>query len=770
MKRLLPLRLSVVAAIALACTWSLAADDSKKSNKDGDPIAAAEAAVQRATGEETAAETEWNSLEMARSATREIARAERDKTAGALLATVNALKAAVAASHATQGAAESAEQRKSGALAKAYEDCAAARSQAEQRLASLRVQTERMIAETRTANQAALNLYPAEDRLRDKMAARRDAECKLLKVESQTAAAPANDSQTTQRTVAENRALALWETQSWAKVQAETASQIVEQSGQAADLARKIAEIDTDPARQAAWSQFEQEQRKYTADAEAVIAKKRAEAAALAARIYSLRATAIGGLTPLDPKEWDHAKARHLLARAGFGGTPAEVDKLCKLGLHGAVDYLLEFHRQPAPQTPFEAAPPEPADPLAAKLRNAFVQRQATGRRGVADGGQIAALRRAWLRRMVESPRPLQEKLTLFWHGLFATQNSVVQNSYAMQRQNELFRNHAAGNYGGLLYGLVHDAAMIRYLDNNRNVQGHPNENLAREIMELFSMGVDQGYTEKDIIEAARALTGYTYDNRSGAFRYRQDLHDNTDKCIFGKVGPWTGDDLVRLILDQPTTGRFISRRLFEFFAYPDPEAATVESLANVLKAHKYEVEPLLRNLLLSAEFYSERSRGQAIKCPVQLVVGTVRDLGAKKGVDYAQLDAAIREMGQDLFEPPDVKGWRYGREWINSQRLFVRYNTAASLARAATDPGRGGVDLIAFVPDDARQSPEAVVAYLSGALLIRPLDDAQRKALVDFCCDLPAAEAWREHADAVRSRLQELVALLASLPEFQMT
>jgi uncharacterized protein (DUF1800 family) len=311
---------------------------------------------------------------------------------------------------------------------------------------------------------------------------------------------------------------------------------------------------------------------------------------------------------------------------------------------------------------------------------------------------------------------------------------------------------------------------MIRYLDNNRNVKGHPNENLAREILELFSMGVDQGYTEQDIIEAARALTGYTYDNRSGSFRYQQGQHDSTDKCIFGKVGPWTGDDVVRLILEQPATGRFVSRRLFEFFAHLEPNAATVDRLANVLRAHQYEIEPLLRNLFLSAEFYSERSRGQEIKCPVQLVVGTLRDLGAKKGIDYAQLDAAVRDMGQDLFEPPDVKGWRYGREWINSQRLFVRYNAAASLARAATDSGRGGVDLIAFVPQANRRSAETVVDYLASALLIKPLGEEQRQTLIEFCCDLPAAETWQAHPALARSRLQELLVLLTSLPEFQMT
>ncbi|MCP5110778.1 MAG: DUF1800 domain-containing protein, partial [bacterium] len=259
---------------------------------------------------------------------------------------------------------------------------------------------------------------------------------------------------------------------------------------------------------------------------------------------------------------------------------------------------------------------------------------------------------------------------------------------FSMYRQNQLFRENAAGNFRGLLYGILHDAAMIRYLDNNKNVKGHPNENLAREIMELFAMGEDQGYTEADIREAGRALTGYNFDHSTGQFRLNLNEHDAGEKTIFGKKGPWTGDDLVRLILEQPATSRFVAQRLFEFFAHQEPADETVEKLAAVLRAGDYELRPMLKNLFQSEAFYSEEAMGTKIKSPVQLVAGMMRDLGVKGISDYAQLDTAVGAMGQKLLEPPDVKGWRRGRSWISANRMFARYNSSAELLHLAVEPG----------------------------------------------------------------------------------
>ena len=480
-----------------------------------------------------------------------------------------------------------------------------------------------------------------------------------------------------------------------------------------------------------------------------------------------------GGLKPLPVEQWDYAKARHLLVRAGFGGTPQEVEQLHKRGLYKAVDYLVEYAFLPAPNLPFDGLPPERPEPIAAyagKVRIPGAAARVQGRR-FAEGSQFGPLRLWWLERMVESPRQLQEKLALYWHGHFATQNSVVAHAYNMYRQNQLLRQHAAGNFGGLLYGMVHDPAMLRYLDNNKNIKGEPNENLAREILELFSMGVDQGYTEEDIIQAARALTGYTYDHFSGQFRFVHAQHDAGDKTIFGKKGPWTGDDLIRLILEQPTTSRFVARRLFEFFAYRDPNPETVQELATVLRANQFELEPMLKNLFLSKEFYSDRAMGTQIKSPVQLVVGLLRDLGVKDVTNSGMLDGAIRQMGQELFEPPDVKGWRYGRSWISSNRMFVRYNAVADLIKSVPQPGgQQGVDVVALVQKGGCKTAAEAVDYLAKACLAKPLNPEKRKELIDYLGQLPPQPEWAKQHDEINEKMRSVLILMLSMPEYQVT
>jgi uncharacterized protein (DUF1800 family) len=342
-----------------------------------------------------------------------------------------------------------------------------------------------------------------------------------------------------------------------------------------------------------------------------------------------------------------------------------------------------------------------------------------------------------------------------------------VQNSYAMYHQNQLLRENAGGNFGALLYGIVHDPAMLRYLDNNRNVKGQPNENLAREIMELFSMGVNQGYSEADIVQAARALTGYTFDG-VGAFRVVQNAHDTGDKKIFGQAGPWNGDDVVRLILAQPATSRFVATRLWEFFAYDEPDGATVDRLANVLRHHNYEIEPALKNLFLSAEFYGDRAVGTQIKCPVQLAIGTLRDLGVKKLANYGALEGALREMGQDVFEPPDVKGWRYGRGWISTARLYTRYNAVADLVRAAHQPQRSGIDLVSYLQAGGPQAAAHPAAYLAKACYVSAPSPERLKAFADLERDLPPPDQWQSQKEAVNEKLHELLIALLSTPEYQ--
>ncbi len=772
----------VLASFSSAC-WAFGDEPAKV--QEADP------ALEAARKHEATIRNEENSREMARSATREIARSERRRSEEALKrwrAADAGLQAAIA-------------ENKSEA------EVAELRAVAQERLATLRTDVDRLIADTIAANKASKDLYVAELALRDAMAAVRTAELRQLEAKFQAAArqavklilqagketeakAKAKGASKLQRDLDDLAALRSMEIQQWAAIRKDTAEEHVEQSGEAAQIARDTAALETDAENKAKLEQFAEQQTQEKAAAAQIAADAIQAIAAVAPEIHALRSAAMDGLKPLPADQWDYAKARHLLVRAGFGGTPQEVEKLRAMGLYKAVDHLVEFYRQPANGPILDLTTPLTVDPLRRKMRMSGAGNRAVELDpGSVEANQLVQLRRWWLQRLVESSRPLQEKLTLFWHGHFATQNSVVQNSYSMWRQNQFFRDHASGSFANLLYGIVHDPAMIRYLDNNKNIKGNPNENLAREILELFSMGVDQGYTEHDIVEAARALTGYTFDHASGSYRFVHERHDTKEKTIFGKNGPWTGDDLVRLILDRPETSRFIARKMFEYFAYPDPEGATVDSLAAVLIDRQYALEPMLKNLFLSEEFYSSRSMGKRVKSPVELMVGLLRDLGVKPELvwqpiekplpksdgtslvedvalsNYETLDKVLGEMGMQLFEPPDVKGWRYGRPWIDSQRLFVRYNAVASLIEAI---GQQGVDVAGLIRAGGCKNSAEAVDYLAMACLTRPLDAEKREALIAHLGELPPEDEWANQQQQLNEKLRSVLMLMLCVPEHQ--
>lgn len=736
---------------------------------------------------------EWDSLSMARAATREVAvsarrTAENDLNAvlaarqrnEALLETARQALEAQPASEAKQALEE--------AVRKQAEELVETEKLVAQKLETMRKSADRMIADQRTAIERTEGFLESETKLGDLLAAIWSANGKVLAAKAEQAeqvmqekagAAPeeaakaAAEAAAARRAVLENEALARWEKQLWARVvitypDTTSLESARNDSADAARIAERLAEVETDAAFKKTFADFAAEQRKYEATSQDRIAQFNKQADEAGQGLYALRAAAIGGLEPLPEDQWDYAKARHLLVRAGFGGTPQEVEQLFQMGLYAAVDHLVDFVRQPVAATaPLDAGVKSPPDPLSSKLRHGWTRDRATQQPDPLDVGQM---RRWWFARMVESPRPLQEKLTLFWHGHFATQQSVVANNYTIYQQNELCREHAAGNFGALLYGIVHDPAMIRYLDNNSNVKGHANENLAREIMELFAMGAYQGYDETDVREAARALTGYTFDNRSGQFRFLQANHDPEEKTVFGKKGPWSGDDVVRLILDQPATGQFIAGKLFEFFASSEPSPETVEKLTAVLRYHNYELAPSLKNLFLSKEFYSERAMNTQIKCPVQLVVGALHDLGVRRLSDYGVLDRMTQQMGQQLFEPPDVKGWRYGRNWITTDRLFTRYNAVAELIRSVPQAGCQGVDMVALVQQGGCGTAAEVVDYLTKTCLLVPLTAEKRSEMIGYLGELPPQGEWTQRHDELNERLRNLLIFVTSLPEYQMS
>lgn len=475
-------------------------------------------------------------------------------------------------------------------------------------------------------------------------------------------------------------------------------------------------------------------------------------------RVARAKADVVGGLKPLAADAWSYEKARHLLFHAGLGGAPAEVARLHEMGLFAAVDYLVDYHLQPEPAGWFDAFPHQRTAPYENLLNEA--QRAELGSARVSfRWDQHHRLRRAWIERLVQTNRPLQEKLALFWHGHFACSYLAAEDSYSMWQQNEMFRRRGSGNFGALLRGIAHDPAMIRYLDNHVNFKGSGNENLGREILELFSMGEGKGYTEQDLAEAGRALTGYNFEYNNGQFKFIGSRHDDTEKTLFGRKGNFGGDELVDLILQQPATSRYIAGKLFRFFAHDNPHPETIEHMAAVLRSYEYELQPMLRNLFYSEEFYSERSMGNHIKSPVELVIGAVRTLKLTN-VDYGALDSTVSDMGQRLFEPPNVAGWEGGRAWIDANSLLLRYNAMANLVEQA--------DLVAWL-ENSRIEPANAVDYLARAFLCVPLNEPKRQELIQYLGELPPRDQWASQRGAVNARLRAVLVALVSLPEYQL-
>jgi uncharacterized protein (DUF1800 family) len=383
----------------------------------------------------------------------------------------------------------------------------------------------------------------------------------------------------------------------------------------------------------------------------------------------------------IDARQWNRTTALHLLNRAGFGGTPADVAALKKLGPAAAVESLVNFDKVPETVPAPDWAKPDPEFAEQRRKMQAMDEeerRKAQGMLRRTQENNMLSLREWWLDRMLTTKRPLQEKLTLFWHGHFATSFEKVNLAYFMWLQNETFRRNAAGNWRTLLEEVSRDPAMVRWLDNAQNRRERPNENYARELMELFTLG-EGHYTEKDIQESARAFTGWSLDAVTQSFMFRRFAHDDGDKVFFGKTGNWDGSDIIRIILEQPQAARFIVTKLWRFFAAPNPPEDVVKSLAWTLTQSNWEFKPVLREMFQSRAFYGEKIVGTQVKSPTQWLVGACKSLECDLP-PARTTTAALRTLGQSLFEPPNVKGWDGGIAWITTAALFNRYNFAGSL------------------------------------------------------------------------------------------
>jgi len=463
----------------------------------------------------------------------------------------------------------------------------------------------------------------------------------------------------------------------------------------------------------------------------------------------------------IDQKYKDTA---HLLRRAGFGADPATVRAAAQAGLAATTDALLHPERTP-----------EALDD------NGLLTRLAGLLPTPKNGGMpTQAVKMWWVHRMVASPRPLVEKMTLFWHGHFTSKDGNMAGDL-LYNQNQLFRRHALGNFRTLTLAVSRDPEMLKYLNGNQNYKAHPNENYARELMELFTCGIGH-YTEDDVKAAARAFSGWNL--RGGEFVFNVRQHDNDPKTFLGKTGNWNGDDIVDILVAHPATAQRLCTQLWTYFAYPDPEPDVLNALTKTYFASGYDVHAVLDQIFRSRAFYSDRARFAVIKSPAQYVIGTVKMLGLDKAVELALADvtpandmaanqaaqatpmapgqpapaatprlaagrkiailaglpAAMRSMGQDLFAPPTVKGWDGGTAWINTSTLMSRVSFASTISLSRAMFGGQSARLTDYVRQN-NLTAEGWVDFLADALGPLPLTPTTRQALIDYVqgTDAPA-------------------------------
>ncbi len=395
---------------------------------------------------------------------------------------------------------------------------------------------------------------------------------------------------------------------------------------------------------------------------------------------------------------WNEKTSRHLLNRAGFGVPFSAVAKLSAMKPEAAVASFVDYELLP------DVGPPPPKMPdrmsykdIARKQKELGEMKARELRREYrkVEKETMVDLQTWWLSRMCNSQRPLQEKMTLFWHGHFATSAQKVQDPNDNYELNQVFRNQGMGSFRELVRTVGKSAAMMRYLDQQKSNKTKPNENWARELMELFTLGIGS-YTEADIKDAARAFTGWY--QRDGEFYIAPRQHDDGMKSILGVRAPFDGDEVVDLITARPECAQFICGKLWRSFAYDEPEPEIVAGLAETFKRNGGNIKPVLRQMFLSRGFYQEKAYFSQVKSPAQLVAGLMVQLDTEDKAEVANIAAyAMRAMGQSLFYPPNVKGWDGGRAWINTNTLLVRYNFSNFLVSGLVpdlkgQPGGGNV------------------------------------------------------------------------------
>ncbi|MDQ6893215.1 MAG: DUF1800 domain-containing protein [Acidobacteriota bacterium] len=407
---------------------------------------------------------------------------------------------------------------------------------------------------------------------------------------------------------------------------------------------------------------------------------------------------------------WSRSFAHHLARRAGFGGTPAEIDALTAMGHDAAVRSFV--NTDAIDNSALESALTALTTPVPPATTAPYDLNTATG------------LQKWFLHRMAFTARPLEEKMTFFWNQVLTSGIAKVNDATLMLIQNKTQRSLALGRLDDLILAISKDPAMLIWLDNYTNTKGRPNENYAREVMELFTLGVDR-YTQQDVTEVARALTGWTITKPSGApasqyvFSFSASNHDTGSKTILGQTGTWDGTDAIRIILEAADaraslSGRFLGANLWSFFAYNDPPAWVLDELAAVYVSSNRSIRAVVDHIFRMEEFYEPHARKSLIRSPVEYIVATLHQLEAK--TDMSTPAANLVPMGLNLFSPVDARGWEGDLDWINTGTVFARASFTNSLT---TNRGTTGtrIDVAALTAGKTLATARDVVNALADRL-----------------------------------------------------
>jgi len=461
----------------------------------------------------------------------------------------------------------------------------------------------------------------------------------------------------------------------------------------------------------------------------------------------------------------------HLLRRAGFGANRTELEQYLAMGYEGAVEALLH-----------------PSDPN--NMPDDLIRRYHVEQSELRDLAGSAAY---WMYRMISTSCPMEEKTALFWHGLFATGYAKLNQARSLLNQVDMFRHSGLGSYEDLLVELSKDPAMIVWLDNNENHGTAINENFGRELLELFSMGIGN-YSEEDIKECSRAFTGWTLGNAeymairaakdsiwpygriAWHFDYREEDHDDGEKTFLGETGRFNGEDIIRIIVKQESTARFVATRLFQFFAADVISEAGEKAVQAMMEAYfssGYQIREMMRTLFLSDYFKSEEARFARVKGPVEMVVGAIRMAGSYQNpaLGIEKVSNTMLYMGQGLLQPPTVEGWHEGSEWIDSGALVERVNFAAKELSDVSSPGvRSIIDRLAATANQGVLDPSDLADGCLDLLGPIQVSDETRSVLVEYASrngDLDLSS--HQPGDESEQRVGNMLRLVAATREYQL-